>query len=81
MAKMENALVGGDAQSDLSVFSAVPVVGRGLGLQRGRRIARGALGAAEVVRPRLHVRVRRRAAPGEGRALVRLTVSSFTWKF
>ena len=58
------------AQSVLSVFShdGVP---RGVGVQRGRRLEGGALGAAEVVRPGLHVRVRRRAAPGAGRALVR----------
>ena len=62
------------AQSVLSVFShdGVP---RGVGVQRGRRLAGGALGAAEVVRPGLHVRVRRRAAPGAGRALVRPAVA------
>ena len=62
------------AQSVLSVFShdGVP---RGVGVQRGRRLEGGALGAAEVVRPGLHVRVRRRAAPGAGRALVRPAVA------
>ena len=63
MAKVEENALDDDAQSVLSVFSGVLGVRGGLGLQRGRRLARGALGAAEVVRPRVHVRVRRRAAP------------------
>ena len=66
------------AQSVLSVFSHYVVLHLrdGVGVQRGRRLEGRALGAEEVVRPGMHVRVRRRAAPGAGRALVRPIVTS-----
>ena len=63
------------AQSVLSVFSH-DVFLRGVGVQRGRQLEGRALGAGEVVRPGMHVRVRRRAAQGAGRALVRPVVTS-----
>ena len=64
----------GSAQSVLSVFirhhrAVVPCC---VGVQRGRRLEGGALGAEAVVRPGVHVRVRRRAAPRAGRPMVRM---------
>ena len=60
-------------QSVHSVFSPRVILRGGVGVQRGRGFAGGALGAEAVVRPGVHVRVRRRPAPGARRAMVRNT--------